>query len=326
MEYTKLGDMEVSRVSLGCFAFGGDRVTGSHNGASFAALHAGVWGEQKEEDTFATVKAALDAGINFLDTAEMYGGGYSEEVTGRALRASGYSREKYYVATKVSESNLSAVLVHEHVRASIARLGCGHIDLSEEVPLEETLHALDELRRAGLVRHIGLCSFGIKDVQRALATGVPIVSNQLCYNLLWRGIEDELLPLCVAHKIGILVWAPLASGVLTGKFNSADDVPAGRARTRIFCGVGEGKRPQTRHKEPGLEREAFEAIAKCSWIAERFEHPEKGKQSVPLATLALAWVRQQPVSVPAPPPPLARALAVVCAGVLTLPRATRADA
>ena len=168
MPYTVIGeDMRVSRIALGCFAFGGDNETGTHNGGSFAKLHQGVWGQQDERDTFATVKAALDAGINFFDNAEMYGGGAAEEVLGRALKASGYSRGDYYIATKVSESNLSASQVRQHAQASIDRMDCGYIDLyqlhwasraalrtakyperplEEEVPLEETLRALAELK------------------------------------------------------------------------------------------------------------------------------------------------------------------------------------
>lgn len=104
MQYRTIGcsGMEASVIALGCFAFGGDRQTGTHAGQAFSALHAGVWGEQDEVDSFATVKAALDAGVNLFDNAEMYGDGYAEEVMGRALKASGYHRSQYFIATKVS--------------------------------------------------------------------------------------------------------------------------------------------------------------------------------------------------------------------------------
>ena len=97
--------MKVSTIALGCFAFGGDKKTGGHNGETMAKLHQGVWGDQSEQDTFDTVKAALDAGINFFDNAEMYGDGYAEEVLGRALKASGYQRDQYYIATKVRKQS-----------------------------------------------------------------------------------------------------------------------------------------------------------------------------------------------------------------------------
>ena len=103
MEYRELGRSgeRISAVGLGCFAFGGDKPTGGHLGGSMVKLHAKCWGNQDEADTNAAVKAALDAGINFFDNAEMYGDGYAEEALGSALRASGYERSAYYIATKV---------------------------------------------------------------------------------------------------------------------------------------------------------------------------------------------------------------------------------
>ena len=313
MQYNEIGDMRVSCIALGCFAFGGDRTTGSHLGGSFAKLHDGVWGEQPDEDTFATVKAALDAGVNFFDNAEMYGSGYAEEVTGRALRASGYPRDAYYIATKVSESNLAPSLLREHCEASIARMDCGYIDLyqlhwasraalktdkypdrplAEEVPLEDTLRELAALQREGKVRNIGVCNFGVADLRRAMATGVTIVSNQVPYSLLWRGIEDEIVPLCVQHGIAILPWGPMGQGLLCGKYGTADDVPAGRARSRLFCGSGPGARPQQRHGEAGCEALTFAAIDKVRWVARRLG--EGGGGGEPMANVALAWVRQRP--------------------------------
>jgi len=274
-----------------------------------AKLHQGVWGEQKDEHTLATVKAALESGINFFDNAEMYGNGYAEEVTGRALRASGFPRESYYIATKVSESNLSASLVREHAQASIDRMSCKYLDLyqlhwasraavrtskyperplEEEVPLEETLLALNELREKGKIRNIGVCNFGVHDLKRALATGIPIASNQICYNLLWRGIEAEVIPFCINNDVAILPWSAMGQGLLTGKYQHADNVPAGRQRSRLFCGSGQGARPQQRHGEPGFEKETFAAIDKFRWIAEHLIPAAK------LEHVALAWLRQQP--------------------------------
>lgn len=108
--------------------------------------------------------------------------------------------------------------------------------------------ALDVLRKEGKIKHIGVCNFGCEDLAEALATGVPIVSNQICYSLLWRGIEGGVVDLCRANNIGILPWGPLTQGLLAGKFASADDVPPGRARTRLFS----NKRPQQRHGEAGV--------------------------------------------------------------------------
>ena len=126
-----LGDsgIDVSTIALGCFAFGGDRKTGTHLGAQMTALHNGVWGEQSDEDTYATVKAALDAGINFFDNAEMYGDGYAEQAMGEALRRSGYARSEYVIATKVSESLLEPKLLRERLDGSLKRIGVKYIDL-----------------------------------------------------------------------------------------------------------------------------------------------------------------------------------------------------
>ena len=307
MPTNRVGDMDVSAIALGCFAFGGDRTTGSHLGGTFAKLHDGLWGEQPEADTFATVKAALDAGVNLLDNAEMYGGGYAEEVTGRALKASGYARDSYYIATKVSESNLAPELVREHCEASIARMDCGYIDLyqlhwhsaaalrtekypdrplAEVVPMEETFTALASLQAEGKIRHVGVCNFGVSDLRRAIATGVQVVSNQISYNLLWRGIEHEVVAFCREHDIQILPWGPMAQGLLCGKFATADDVPPARQRSRLFCGRGPGARPQQRHGEPGCEAQVFAALEKFKCIAASVD--------ASMANIALAWVRQQP--------------------------------
>lgn len=305
MQYRALGktDMKVSTIALGCFAFGGDRKMGSHAGASFSKLHAGVWGDQDEADTFATVKAALDAGVNLFDNAEMYADGYAEEVMGRALEATGYKRSDYYIATKVSESYLAPALLKQHLDASLERIGTDYIDLYQihwasraalrterypdraltaEVPLEDTLRALQECKDAGKIKHIGVCNFGVQDLKRALATGVEIVSNQICYNLLWRGIEDEVVPFCMENNISILPWSPLGQALLTGKVSHADEVVPGRARSRLFS----NKRPQQRHGEPGLEEEAFSTIAKVRWISEKLDQP--------MANVALAWARERP--------------------------------
>lgn len=315
-------------------------LNGRHIRSCALRLHEGIWGHQRDEDTFATIKAALDLGVNLFDNSEMYGDGYAEEVMGRALKASGYERSSYHIATKVSEAFLEPALLRQHLEASLRRLGVDYIDLcvcrsdpirhgrsastaavrparpppscaptappprryqihwasraavrtdrypqrplGAEVPLEATLAALDECRRAGLIRHIGVCNFGVGDLQRALGTGVPIVSNQLCYHLLWRGAEDEVMPFCAAHNIAILPWSPLAQGLLTGKMREPQAVPAGRARSRLFS----SSRPQQRHGEPGLERETFAALDKFAWMSERL--------GAPMANVALAWLKDQP--------------------------------
>ena len=124
------------------------------------------------------------------------------------------------------------------------------------MPLEDTLNALRECQVAGKIKHIGVCNFGVNDLKRALASGVKIVSNQICYNLLWRGIENEVVPFCVKHGIAILPWSPMGQGLLTGKVDRADDVQPGRQRSRLFS----NKRPQQRHVRARVERDLRPAV------------------------------------------------------------------
>jgi aryl-alcohol dehydrogenase-like predicted oxidoreductase len=142
------------------------------------------------------------------------------------------------------------------------------------------MKALETLRDQGKVRAIGVCNFGPKDLSDLLSVGT-IVTNQLPYSLLWRVIERDIQPLCVQNNIGLICYSPLMQGLLTGRYQSADEVPEGLARTRLYT----KDRPMASHGEPGCETEVFEAIAKIRKIAD-----EVGK---PMATVALAWVRQQ---------------------------------
>jgi aryl-alcohol dehydrogenase-like predicted oxidoreductase len=245
-------------------------------------------------------------------------------VLGRALEACAaeFPRECYFIASKVSESHLSPTLVRASVLASLARLRSPYIDLyqihwhsraavrsdkyperplEKEIPLEETLLALQELQREGLIRHIGVCNFGPLDLQRTIDCGVRIVSNQICYNLLWRPCElSGLMNLCLENQISVLAWSPLQQGLLTGKFACADDVPSGRARTRLFS----RHRPFQRHGEDGQEVEVFSAIAALKEAVSSYNSTaqpppppserECASSHVTLATASLAWVLNHP--------------------------------
>jgi aryl-alcohol dehydrogenase-like predicted oxidoreductase len=270
MEYRKLGrtDITVSVVAMGCWVLAGDA----------------TWGRQDEVDSIATVRAGLDAGVNFFDTAEGYGGGDSESVLGRALAG---RRQEAVIATKVSRSNLSAHEVRQACEGSLERLQTDYIDLyqvhwpSRTVPLEETMGALERLREQGKVRAIGVCNFGVGDLADLLAVK-RVETNQLPYSLLWRAIEYEIKPICVDEDMGILCYSPLAQGLLTGKFSSPDEVPEGRARTRHFS----SNRPQARHGEAGRETETFAAVEEIRRIGSEIGEP--------MAKVALAWLSHQP--------------------------------
>ena len=266
MKYRKLGNsgIEASEVAFGCFAFSNDN----------------TWGPQDEKDSAASIHAALDAGITLFDTAEGYGGGLTEEVLGRALAG---RRGKALIATKASSANLTAEGVAAACEASLKRLGTDWIDLyqihwpNREVPMEVTFAAIDRLVKAGKVRAVGVSNFGVSDLTQALGH-YPVATNQMVYSLLARAIEYEILPLCVEKGVGILTYSPLAQGLLSGKYMTADDFPAGRARTRHFS----SKREQVRHGGPGCEEETFAAIDEIRAISKELGEP--------MSAVALAWL------------------------------------
>jgi aryl-alcohol dehydrogenase-like predicted oxidoreductase len=270
MEYRALGrtGIRVSSVCLGTWALIGDE----------------TWGEQNESDSAAALDAALDAGVNFLDTAEMYGAGRSEELLGRLL---GARRRKIVLASKVGSASLKCDALKEHCEASLKRLRTDYLDLYQvhwpnpDVPIAETLGALGELQAAGKVRAIGVSNFGTSYLSELLAAG-RAESNQLCYSLLWRGVEFEVQPMCVKHGLSILCYSALCQGLLTGKFRSADEVPVGRARTRLFA----SDRPMSRHREHSREVMVFAALDEIRKIA-----AEAGR---PMGHVALAWLLSRP--------------------------------
>jgi aryl-alcohol dehydrogenase-like predicted oxidoreductase len=252
---------------MGCWALAGDD----------------AWGFQDDKDSIDTVHAALDMGVNFFDTAEGYGNGRSEQVLGQALAG---RRDRAVIATKVSVSHLSGPGIEKACERSLQLLQTDYIDLyqihwpSRSVPLVESFEALEKLRQQGKIRAIGVCNFGPADFAELLTVG-HCESNQLPYSLLWRGIEFEIGPACADQEVGILCYSPLAQGLLTGKFASADDVPQGRARTRHFSSA----HPLTRHGEEGKEAETFAAIDKLRHVCQEI--------GVPMAQVALAWLLHQ---------------------------------
>ncbi len=272
MQYTQLGntDMQISILALGCWAFGG----GS------------VWGEQHDQESINTVHAALDAGINFFDTAPGYGGGRSEEILGKALK---HKRQHAIIADKVSRQDLRKDAVLASCEHSLKLLQSDYIDLlqihwpNHDVPFEETIEALLQLKQDGKVRAIGVCNHGKLDIDAYMHAGGEMVSNQLPYSLLWRAIEGEVLPKCQTYEVGILPYSPLMQGLLTGKYRSADDFPEGRARSKHFSSR---THTATQHGGPGYEDLTFATIAGIREISAEIGQP--------MGHVALAWLYQQP--------------------------------
>jgi len=230
METRSLGrtGVQVSVLCLGCMNWGD-----TNSGTS-------------EEDSIQIMHRSLDLGINFFDTADVYGRGVSEEITGRALAAD-KRRDRVFLATKVynrmSDDDPNAWGSHRYhiVKAcedSLRRLGTDHIDLYQmhrpkaSIPIDETLRALDDLIHQGKVRYIGTSTFAAWQLVEALWAAKELglnrfVCEQPPYNLLDRRIERELLPFCRTYGVGVIPWAPIAGGLLSGKYRLGEARPAG---------------------------------------------------------------------------------------------------
>ncbi len=196
------------------------------------------------------LRTAIDAGVNFIDTADVYHEGESERLVGEAIRRLGVRRSDLVIATKVrgrvgkgvNDAGLSRGHILDAIDASLARLGTDHVDLYQihgvdpVTPLEETVHAMADVVRAGKARYVGFCNLPAWMAMKALAiadrAGLPrFVSAQVFYTIATRAIDRELVPLCQDEGLGILPWSPLAGGLLTGKFTDGAPGPEGARRT-----------------------------------------------------------------------------------------------
>ncbi|MFL5241950.1 MAG: aldo/keto reductase [Gemmataceae bacterium] len=283
MKYTFLGNtgVTVSRLCLGCMSYGSP------------SWRPWVLDEVASRPFF---RLAVEKGINFFDTADMYSVGESEEITGRALKE--YANlEECVVATKVfnpmGEGHNMGGLSRKHIvqgcEASLKRLGIETIDLYQihradpHTPLEETLSALDHLVRQGKVRYIGASSMHAYKFARALSLSerngwARFVTMQNHYNLVYREEEREMLPLCEEEKIGVIPWSPLARGLLAGTRNSIDDASSTkRAETDDFA--------RKLYDHPG-DMAIVEAVRKVA-----------ARRGVSPARIALAWLLAKPAVV-----------------------------
>jgi aryl-alcohol dehydrogenase-like predicted oxidoreductase len=211
-------DLQLTRVGFGAWAIGGGNW-------EFA------WGAQDDEESVRTIERALDLGINWIDTAAVYGLGHSEEIVAKALR---HVTTKPYVFTKCSMRwtedrkiyrSLKAGSLQQEIEASLARLRVDTIDLYQihwpnpEDEIEEGWEALAHLQQQGKVRYIGVSNFNVAQLKRAQAIA-PVTSLQPPYSLLNRSVESEVLPYCLEHNIGVINYSPMVSGLLTGKMTA----------------------------------------------------------------------------------------------------------
>jgi aryl-alcohol dehydrogenase-like predicted oxidoreductase len=273
MNYRRLGssDLEVSEISLG----------------SWLTFAGGVGFEQ----TRACTDAAFEAGINFFDTANVYGRGAAESAWGEIL--SGRPRDSYVLATKVwgqmsddpADRGLSAAQIGKQIDASLARLRTDHVDLYQahrfdpDVPIEETIEALQQVVTAGKARYLGFSEWTAEQLQAAIDLAGPelFVSSQPQYSMLWQAPEAELLPLCQANGISQIVWSPLAQGVLTGKYRPGQTPPPDSRAANSDMNVAMNRL---------MEEEVLEAVDRLRPVADQ--------AGLSMAELALAWVLRRP--------------------------------
>ncbi len=282
MRYNQLGrsGLFVSELCLGTMTFGG---TGE------------IWskiGDLQQDAVDGIVRGALEAGINFIDTADVYSFGLSEKLLGQSLRNLGVKRSSVVLATKVfgamSESpndrGASRGHIMDSVQASLERLQTDHIDLYQIhgtdtiTPIEETLRALDDLTRQGLVRYVGVSNWQAWRIMKALGVadrlGLERLSSlQAYYTIAGRDLEREIAPLLTEEKVGLMVWSPLAGGLLSGKFGPGSNGPEGARRASFDF-------------PPVNKDRAWACVAAMREIAEA--------HGVSVAQIALAWLLAKP--------------------------------
>lgn len=281
MRYRLLGrtGLYVSEICLGTMTYGGK----------------GRWapiGRLGVAEAQAQIKAAFDAGVNFIDTANVYSEGDSERIVGEALANLKLPREDLVVATKVrvrmgpgpNRVGLTRAHIMNEVHASLRRLALDHIDLyqihgvDQVTPLDQTLRALEDLVRSGKVRYIGLSNYGAWQIMKGLGISERegwsrFESIQAYYSIAGRDLEREIVPAALDQGLSILVWSPLAGGLLSGKFTEAAAGPEGARRSSFDF--------------PPVDRaRAFRAVEAMRPIA--------AAHSVSVARVALAWVLQRP--------------------------------
>jgi aryl-alcohol dehydrogenase-like predicted oxidoreductase len=261
------GGPAVSSVALGSWTFAGDK----------------IWGPSDEADSLRVIHAALDRGVTLFDTAPNYGDGRSEELLGKALTG----RTDALVASKLKVEGKSEDEIRLSVTESLRRLRRDSLDLLQihwpAVSSKETTAALqlfERMREEGLIRQIGVCNFGLFDLEETKAAA--IVSNQIPYSLFWRVVEDGIADASQAHGMRTIAYTPLQQGLLTGNYRDLESFPEGRKRTRHFS----QRRPGIRHSEEGMERETASALKALHRLSHRLGRP--------LLDLALGFVNSRP--------------------------------
>ena len=267
-------DIRISRLTVGCWSFGGE--AGSY------------WGAQSQQAVHELVAEALDSGINTFDTAFGYNDGRSEQSLGEALKG---RRQEAVIINKIPLQTTEQLPGYRQaVEDCLKRLQTDQLDLllihwptRDLTLLRANLAALQSVKESGLVRAVGVSNFGPGALQVARDMGVPVALNEIAYNLMTRGIEAEVLPICRKNQIGIAAYMPLMQGILAGKYESLADIPPQRRRSIQF---DSRINPESRHGGTGAETEVLillEAIRQIS-----------AASGIPQSILATAWILARP--------------------------------
>ena len=267
MKQNNLGKsaLKVTEIGFGCWAIGG--------GAN--------WGEQEDRDSCEAVQAALDCGITFFDTAEVYGGGKSEQVLAQGL---GNRRDEAFIATKVSPRHFEPAQMREACERSLTHLKTDRIDFYQmhwpatTFPVDAAVATLEELVAEGKIRDYGVSNFGPSQLADYLAAGGRATTNQIAYSLLFRATEHDVIPASRKAGLGILAYSPFLQGLLTGKVRSLKDVPVGRQSIRHYSSTN----GNARHGEAGHEALTFETVARIRTICEEINRP--------MGDVAIRWL------------------------------------
>ncbi len=280
------GSLELPVLGMGCWSFGGGD----------------YWGKVDQSEVNKVVAAAIDCGITYFDTAEVYNEGRSEQSLGIALE--GIQREKVLIGSKIAPSNCYPGVLSSHCEDSLHRLRTDYLDLymihwpvhphamrhftgnesliASPPVLNDIFDELTGLKAAGKIRHIGVSNFG-KRWMEEIPQGFNVSVNQLPYNLLCRAIEIEILPYCVGSGTGVMTYMSLFQGILAGLYKNLEDVPSWQSRTRHF---NSEFNELSRHGEPGFEVETRRAIRE---IVEQCEDT-----GFSMAEIAISWIIANP--------------------------------
>ncbi|MDR2245802.1 MAG: aldo/keto reductase [Treponema sp.] len=279
--------IKLSRIGIGCWAFGGGE----------------YWGDQNQRDVDAVVRMAVEKGLNVFDTARMYNNGASEVSLGKALKG---LRDRAFVISKVSPARAYRKALKEECEISLRSLGTDYLDMymmhwpinplgikhftddpaiiARPPSTEEAFAALDELKKEGKIRHIGVSNYGIKQLKEAVSFCPGIEVNEMPYNIISRAIEAEIMPYCAEQGIEIISSMTLQQGILAGIYRTADDVPPHQAHSRHF--LQERGKGVSRHYEAGAEEEVFSTVALLRELS--------AELGVSVAQLSVAWVLANP--------------------------------